>query len=427
MNQNRSTTLKRKRHLPALIAATTVFGISGGILSASDSSASSAFMSNATGWAAGHSVVMQNRASATATTVAWDMQSQRAKDVDVGAGGQVWVIGTTPAYGGYTIHHRTGATWETIPGGAVHIAVASDGQPWVVNAFGEIFRRTGNSWKLMPGSAHDIAAAADGLVYVVGTDPVPGGYGIHWWNETFWKWERGTGGAVRIGSSAAPGSGPWLVNDGGRIFKSVPGEGWVAVSGTGTDVTGGRHPWMVSRSSAYGGYTIHHFDGVGWDLVPGGAIAVAAEPTGNPWVVNNRGELFRGRVWWGSKSCPFGPNISVPESASSVAVATLQAGESVQLVPNGHSTITPGWLMARTGPAGYPERAEAGPGYPLVGARKYSLLVDAGQGWRYLGSSPMTVTNLTGAARTLRFRVNDNWPNNGDGAFALDARFTCRT
>jgi hypothetical protein len=74
-----------------------------------------------------------------------------AHDVDVGAGGSVWVIGCNPVPGGYGIYHWNGTGWDPQPGGAVRIGVdpgiAGPDQTetpgccnaWVINNVGHIY------------------------------------------------------------------------------------------------------------------------------------------------------------------------------------------------------------------------------------------------------------------------------------------------
>jgi hypothetical protein len=65
------------------------------------------------------------------------------------------VVGLDPNDGG--IFRWTGTSWQQLPGGANHIAVDFNGNPWVVNSCGAISRWTGSAWKRLPGLAKDIA------------------------------------------------------------------------------------------------------------------------------------------------------------------------------------------------------------------------------------------------------------------------------
>ena len=55
-----------------------------------------------------------------------------------------------------------------------------------------------------PGAATKISEGADGSVWVIGTNAVPGGYGIYRWNGS--GWAREPGGAVAI--AVAPDGTP---------------------------------------------------------------------------------------------------------------------------------------------------------------------------------------------------------------------------
>ena len=81
------------------------------------------------------------------------------EDTGVGADGSVWVIGTNKVSGGYGIFHLTGSGWQSVQGGAVRIAVAPDGHPWVVNDQGMIYQHTTDrGWVRLQGEAKDIGA-----------------------------------------------------------------------------------------------------------------------------------------------------------------------------------------------------------------------------------------------------------------------------
>ena len=131
---------------------------------------------------------------------------------------QVWVLGTTRTDGGYEIYHWNGTRWIRVDGGAVRIAVDTNGNPWVVNDQGTIYSFWNGHWQTMPGKGTDIAIGRNGMVWLIGTDKHPGGYGIYRW--TGGNWESVEGAGVRI---AVDGNGlPWVVNDNGEIFKYKP-------------------------------------------------------------------------------------------------------------------------------------------------------------------------------------------------------------
>ena len=85
----------------------------------------------------------------------WKLTDGAARDVGIGADSSVWVIGTNPVPGGYTIWRRVNNAWVNIPGGAERIAVDPKGNAWVVNNAKAIFRYDGTKWITVNGAARD--------------------------------------------------------------------------------------------------------------------------------------------------------------------------------------------------------------------------------------------------------------------------------
>jgi len=111
------------------------------------------------------------------------------------SGGSVWVIGTNTVPGGYGIYQWAGNNWASRSGGATRIDVGSEGDPWVVNSSDEIFHWEGTGWRHLSGRAKDIGVGASGT-WVIGTNAVPGGYGIYRWTGA--NWSAVPGGATEI-------------------------------------------------------------------------------------------------------------------------------------------------------------------------------------------------------------------------------------
>jgi hypothetical protein len=55
---------------------------------------------------------------------------------------------------------------------------------------------------------------ADGSLWVIGTNPVPGGYGLYRWTGT--AWAGIPGGAVDI--TVGPVGRPWVINSSHQIY-----------------------------------------------------------------------------------------------------------------------------------------------------------------------------------------------------------------
>ena len=79
---------------------------------------------------------------ATSICDVWERIPGMAQDIGVGADGTPWKIGTIPGAGGFDIAEWDGSSWVGISGGAVRIDVDPQGNPWVVNTNGSIYKYT---------------------------------------------------------------------------------------------------------------------------------------------------------------------------------------------------------------------------------------------------------------------------------------------
>lgn len=166
-------------------------------------------------------------------------------------------------------------------------------------------------WQLLPGLATDIGVGARGDAWVLGIDQVAGGHSIYRWAGN--DWQIVPGGAVRI--DVDPQGNPWVVNSDNQILRLGSG-GWQQLPGLARDIGIGANGavWVVGITPTAGGFTLHRWDGRNWSVVPGGAVRIDVDPRGNPWVVNDRGEILR--------RTPNGVWQRLPGSATAVTVAT---------------------------------------------------------------------------------------------------------
>jgi hypothetical protein len=210
--------------------------------------------------------------------------------VDIGSGVKTYCLGTNAVLGGYGVFHWDGTTWNYLTGGGTRIAVDGVGHPWMTNSFGNIFSWNGSAWVVLPGFATDIAVGGN-QVWIIGTNAVPGGYGIYHWNGS--SWDAAPGGGVRI---AVDGSGrPWITNNAGQIFY-LDGSSWVPLPGTALDIgIGGNQVWIVSTNRVLGGHGIYHWTGSGWDMVAGGGDQITVDANGHPLLINDNHHIFRRR------------------------------------------------------------------------------------------------------------------------------------
>lgn len=150
----------------------------------------------------------------------WDLLPGVARDIAVGANGAAWCISASDfAPGGGSIHVWTGHDWDHVDGGAaVKIAVDPEGQPWIINSAGQIFRRSGEGWELLPGLGREIAIGVDGSVYCLCATHDPAvDSSIHLWNG--FDWEHVPGAATKI-AAGLPGA-VLIVNAQHQIFIAV--------------------------------------------------------------------------------------------------------------------------------------------------------------------------------------------------------------
>jgi hypothetical protein len=209
---------------------------------------------------------------------------------DIGAGGdKTWIIGTNPMPGGYGIYHWSNGNWIAVDGGAVRIAVAGDGNPWIVNSGGNIFQRSNGVWSMLPGLARDIGVGHNGKAWIIGTNAMGGGYGIYHWDGSNWLAVDGSAERIAVGADG----NPWIVNSGGNIFLRQNGA-WTAAPGLARDIGVGANgrAWIIGTNAVAGGYGIYYFsDNCNWIPVDGGGVAITVNPWGVPWMVNSAGNI----------------------------------------------------------------------------------------------------------------------------------------
>jgi streptogramin lyase len=154
------------------------------------------------------------------------------------------------------------------------------------------------NWQLTNGAARDVGVGADGSVWVIGTNAVPGGYGIY--RRANNTWTNIPGGAERI--AVDPQGNAWVVNSTNNIFR-FEGSRWVQTTGGARDIGVGANGtvWVIGTNAEAGGYGIYRSTdkGANWTKIPGSAVRVSVDAKGNGWVVNNANNIFRfdGSKW----------------------------------------------------------------------------------------------------------------------------------
>lgn len=201
-------------------------------------------------------VLVTNPAGAGSTT--WMRYSKFLKDVDHTFGGTI-----------YKISRDQGNEFSSVEGGATDVAVGTSTTPY-------------NS-----------PVGTSGTTWVIGTIPVNGGYSIYKRTDNYWT--RYPGGAVRIAVTSA--GQPWVVNSWGAIYAlNLATNEFELYPGRATDIGIGINGavWIVGTNPVYGGYEILRWNASSWTwtIVPGGAVRIAVDPQGLPWVVNAWGAIY---------------------------------------------------------------------------------------------------------------------------------------
>jgi hypothetical protein len=218
-----------------------------------------------------------------------------AGDVGAGGGDMMWFLDAQKSVaGGLDVIslslNSTGGMRRA--GGAVRIDVDDKGNGFVANDQGVMFRYDSGKWTRLPGNpARDVGIGANGTAWYIGSNKVPGGFGIYRWNDKSKGWDDMKGGAVRI--DVDPSGNAWVVNDAGAVFR-YDGSGWVNVSGVqARDVgVGGNGSVFVAGSDG----AVYKRDGTAWKKRGGSNITdITVSTKGVPIGINAAHEIWMGQ------------------------------------------------------------------------------------------------------------------------------------
>ena len=150
-------------------------------------------------------------------------------------------------------------------------------------------QETSAKWMQMPGLAIDVGMGG-GSLWHIGTNPVPGGFGIYRWDGK--GWVNMNGGAVRIDVDGKGNA--FVANDKGEMFRHT-GSGWTRLPGVAKDVGAGENGvlWHIGNNAVTGGFGIYRWNGNGWDDMKGGGVRIDVDPKGNAWIVSQDGQIWR--------------------------------------------------------------------------------------------------------------------------------------
>ena len=77
--------------------------------------------------------------------------------------------------------------------------------------------------------------------------------------------------------------------------------GFTLEPGAGTAISEGADGivWVLGTAVVPGGHPIYKWNGTTWTRQAGGAVTIAVDPTGNPWIINNANKIYHwnGTAW----------------------------------------------------------------------------------------------------------------------------------
>jgi hypothetical protein len=145
-----------------------------------------------------------------------------ASDIAVGPKGEIWILGfSQPAGENQPIYRWTNGAWELLSGSGVQIAVAPNGDPWVVNKENGLWQRDIRlkTWIQHPLKFRSIAIGPTGAKFAVTTEETgSGNYKIVQDVGGTWTARSISGVAVAVG----PSGEPWVLTAAGEIFRGTP-------------------------------------------------------------------------------------------------------------------------------------------------------------------------------------------------------------
>jgi hypothetical protein len=186
-------------------------------------------------------------------------------------------------------------------------------------------------------------------------------------------------------------------------------------SGAATDIGAGANGsvWVVGTNPVAGGFGIYRWTGSGWASLRGGAVAIAVDPSGNPWVVNSAHQIFQ---WNGSAW------VSYPGAATDISVG---ANGSLWVV--GTHAVVGGYGIYHWNGKGWTRvlggaiRIAVDPsGNPWVINSTHHLYHWTGMGWP---STPIAGTAISVGANGSVWVVGTNAVSGGYGISRLDGNY----
>ena len=115
--------------------------------------------------------------------------------------------------------------------------------------------------------------------------------------------------------------------------------------------------WAIGTNPVGGGYGIYQRSSNGWTPEPGGAVTIAVEPAGNPWITNSAHQSLHwtGKAW--TAVAGGGTDISVSSNGAVWLIGTNSVAGGYGIyhrVGNGWTAVAGGAVSIAVDPAGNP-------------------------------------------------------------------------
>jgi hypothetical protein len=147
-------------------------------------------------------------------------------------------------------------------------------------------------WDKRPGLVIDISGNSNGAFWALGIERVnESGYKVFRFDEIDWVRDYNAPPGRRV--AVGPEGDIWILDDLNNIHRYTAGS--VQSLGQAHDIAVGADGsvWIIGMPEVAGGFRIYKWSGSGWTNFAGGAVRIAVEPDGTPWVVNAAGDIFR--------------------------------------------------------------------------------------------------------------------------------------
>ena len=194
------------------------------------------------------------------------------------------------------IYKWLGSTnWIPMTGGAVKISVANNGDLWVVNSSGMLWKWNGSSWgnPIRTGDTQDVGCGADGSIVITTNDRNSSGGQILKLINGQWVEFSSIGRAKRVDVDSY--GNVWVVNGAGDLYR-WNGSWTPLITANAQDVGCGPNGIVIAtlkNDSNDGGKIMKYLGGTNWQEVGGRAVNVDVANDGSIWVINKVGLVWQ--------------------------------------------------------------------------------------------------------------------------------------